>query len=68
MRLDSRGVASHVGGTYMTTTQKAEFTQRTLMALLTARAEQAELEKTISALTRSLADAHGISANYPPAC
>jgi hypothetical protein len=52
----------------MTTTQKAEFTQRTLMALLTARAEQAELEKTISALTRSLADAHGISANYPPAC
>lgn len=49
----------------MTASQKAEFAQRTLMALLTARADQAELEKTISALTRSLADAHGIPASYP---
>jgi hypothetical protein len=34
------------------------------MARMTAHAEKAELEKTISALTRSLADAHGIPASY----
>ena len=38
-----------------------------LMALLTAQADRVELDKTIHALTRSLADAHGIPASYPPA-
>ena len=50
----------------MNPSQKAEFTKRTLLAILTARADQAELEKTIGVLTRSLADAHGIPASYPP--
>jgi hypothetical protein len=51
----------------MTASQKAEFTRRTLLALLTAGADQAKLEKAIGALTRSLADAHGGPASYPPA-
>jgi hypothetical protein len=51
----------------MTAPQKAEFTTITLMALLTAQADRGELDKTIDALTRSLADAHGIPASYPPA-
>jgi hypothetical protein len=50
----------------MTASQKSDFTQRTLLALLTAQAERAELDKTISTLTRCLADAHGIPASYPP--
>jgi hypothetical protein len=49
----------------MTASQKTEFTQRTLLAILTARADQAELTKIIDALTRSLATAAGIPASYP---
>jgi hypothetical protein len=36
------------------------------MALLTAQADRDELDKTIRTLTKSLADAHGIPASYPP--
>jgi hypothetical protein len=52
----------------MKASRKADLTlQRGLwMALLTARAEQAELGKTIDSLTRSLADVAGIPASYPP--
>jgi hypothetical protein len=50
----------------MTASQKAECTQRTLLALLTAQADRAELDETIRMLTRSLADAHSIPASYPP--
>jgi hypothetical protein len=39
----------------MTASQKAEYTQRTLLALLTAQANRTELDKTIHLLTRSLA-------------
>jgi hypothetical protein len=51
----------------MTTASQKEstFTQRTLLALLTAQAEYAELGETIIQLTRSLADAHDIAASYP---
>ena len=51
----------------MAASHKTEFAKRTFMALLVAQAERAELDKTISVLTRSLADAHGIPASYPPA-
>jgi len=50
----------------MTASQKAEFTQRTLLALLTAQAAFTAIGETIIALTRSLADAHDIPASYPP--
>jgi hypothetical protein len=51
----------------MTASQKeSTLTQPILLALLTAQAEYAELGETIVQLTRSLADAHGIPASYPP--
>jgi hypothetical protein len=43
-----------------------DFTTRTLMALLTAQADRAELDEQIAVLTRALAGAHGL-ADYPPA-
>lgn len=49
----------------MTASQKTSFTQRTLMALLTAQADRAKLDQTIEQLTRSLANEHGIQASYP---
>jgi hypothetical protein len=50
----------------MTASQKeSTFTQRTLLALLTAHADRAELDETIGVLTRSLADAHGIPRPTP---
>jgi hypothetical protein len=45
----------------MTASQKAEFTQRTLMAILTAQADRAELDRQIETLTRTLADANGLA-------
>jgi hypothetical protein len=50
----------------MTASQQAESNRATLMALLTAQADRAELDETIRVLTRSLADAYGIPASYPP--
>jgi hypothetical protein len=50
----------------MTLKQKNRFTQRTLLALLTANADRAELDATIIALTRSLANVHDIPPSYPP--
>jgi hypothetical protein len=50
----------------MTASQKAEFTKRTLMALLTAQADRAELDREIVEITRSLASAHEIPVSYPP--
>jgi hypothetical protein len=52
----------------MTASQKADFTARTLMGLVTALADRAELDKTIAISVRALADAHRIPipANYPP--
>jgi hypothetical protein len=49
-----------------TASPKIDSARMNLMALLTALAEKAEIDKTITALTRSLADAHGIPASYPP--
>jgi len=48
----------------MTASQKSTFTQRTLLALLTAQAGRAELDETIRRLTRSIADEHAIPASY----
>jgi hypothetical protein len=46
----------------MAASQKAEHTQRTLLALLTAHAERVELDKTIHALTRfSVLPATGVT-------
>jgi hypothetical protein len=45
--------------------KESTFTQRTLLALLTAHADRAELDETIGVLTRSLADAHGIPRPTP---
>jgi hypothetical protein len=50
----------------MTASQKADFTKRTLMALMTAQADRAELDHRIKALTLALADAHDIRRPYPP--
>jgi hypothetical protein len=50
----------------MTASQKAKVAQRNLLALLTAQADLANLQETIQVLTRSIADAHGIPASYPP--
>jgi hypothetical protein len=50
----------------MAASRKTDLAQRILLALLTAQAEYAELGETIIQLTRSLADAHGIPASYPP--
>jgi hypothetical protein len=44
-------------------TMDDDFTQRTLMQLLTAMADKAELDHQIATLIRALADAHGISAD-----
>ena len=51
----------------MTASQTEEFTQRTLMAIMTHQATIAAEQKTVDALVKSLADAHGIPASYPPA-
>lgn len=51
----------------MTASQKeSNFTRRTLLALLSLQAKRAELDEEIRALTRSLADEHGIPSSYPP--
>jgi hypothetical protein len=50
----------------MKTTERDGFTRHTLLAILTANADRAELDATITALTRSLANAHDIPATYPP--
>jgi hypothetical protein len=50
----------------MAASHKVDFTKRTLLALLTANADRAELDATISALTRALANAHDIPPSYPP--
>ena len=49
----------------MTASQKETSKALKLMALMTALADRAELDKEISAITRSLADAYGIPASYP---
>jgi hypothetical protein len=43
----------------MTASQKAEFTQRTLMALMTAQADRAELDQQVEVMIRALATEHG---------
>jgi hypothetical protein len=57
-------------GPKMPASQKSTFTQRTLLSLLTAHTERADYlarsDETIRILVRSLADAHGIAASYPP--
>jgi len=50
----------------MTASQKAEFTQRTLMALMTAQADRAELDQQVEVMIRALATEHGLSETYPP--
>jgi hypothetical protein len=50
----------------MTALQKAESVTGNILALLTALADRVELDETIRILARSLADAHGIPASYPP--
>jgi len=50
----------------MTASQKADFTRTTLMALMTAQADRAELDRQIATLTRALADTNGLPASYPP--
>ena len=55
-------------GTNMTASRDtAGFTQRTLMALLTAQADRAELDRQIDVLTRALANANGLASYRPVA-
>ena len=51
----------------MPASQNDGFTTRTLMALLTAQADRADLDRQIEALTRALADAHGLTDYLPVA-
>ena len=50
----------------MTASQKAEFTQSTLMALVTALADQKEHNRQIEVMVLALATANGLSDVLPP--
>ena len=63
MSSDSRPA---MGNNMPASLETADFTTRTLMAILTAQADRAELDQQIAVLIRSLADAHDVPASYPP--